>query len=110
MNEGRKIYAVDFDGTLAETNFPEIIAPIESTFELCRQIKERGDVLILWTCRAGKDLEDAVLFCREHGLEFDYINENVPEHIKEFNNDCRKIYADMYIDDKAWNPGSSNET
>ena len=46
MSEGRKIYAVDFDGTLAETNFPEIIAPIESMFELCRQIKENGDVLI----------------------------------------------------------------
>ncbi len=33
-------------------------------------------------------------------LEFDTVNENLPEHIALYNNDCRKIYADRYIDDK----------
>lgn len=109
MGEYRKIYAVDFDGTLAKTKFPEIIAPIEEMFEVCQQIKENGDILILWTCRCGKDLEDAVAFCKEHGLEFDYINENVPENIEKWGNDSRKIFAHEYIDDKSWSPDREEE-
>lgn len=73
MSAYKRIYAVDFDGTLAETKFPEIIKPYFSMFMTCKEIKRRGDILILWTCRCGKDLEDAVEFCRKHGLEFDYI-------------------------------------
>lgn len=104
MSEYKKIYAVDFDGTLAETKFPEIIKPYFSMFQTCKEIKRRGDILILWTCRCGKDLDDAVEFCRKHGLEFDYINENVPENVEKFGNDSRKIFAHEYIDDKAWSP------
>ena len=104
MRTYKKIYAVDFDGTLAETKFPEIIKPYFSMFMTCKEIRRRGDILILWTCRCGKDLEDAVEFCRKHGLEFDYINENVPENAEKFGNDSRKIFAHEYIDDKAWSP------
>ena len=109
MGEYKRIYAVDFDGTLAETKFPEIIAPIEDMFETCQTIKENGDILILWTCRCGKDLEEAVQFCKEHGLEFDYINENVPENVEKFGNDSRKIFAHEYIDDKSWSPKREEE-
>ena len=104
MRTYKKIYAVDFDGTLAETKFPEIIKPYFSMFMTYKEIKRRGDILILWTCRCGKDLEDAVKFCRKHGLEFDYINENAPENVEKFGNDSRKIFAHEYIDDKAWSP------
>ena len=104
MSAYKRIYAVDFDGTLAETKFPEIIKPYFSMFMTCKEIKRRGDILILWTCRCGKDLEDAVEFCRKHGLEFDYVNENVPENVEKFGNDSRKIFAHEYIDDKAWSP------
>ena len=31
---------------------------------------------------------------------FDAVNENLPERIALYNNDCRKIGADYYIDDK----------
>lgn len=101
---GRKIYAVDFDGTLAETDFPKIIKANTSMFILCKQLKRQGSILILWTCRCGKDLEEAVEFCRRYGLEFNYINENVPENIEKWGNDSRKIFAHEYIDDRAWSP------
>ncbi|WP_246597344.1 hypothetical protein [Faecalicatena faecalis] len=104
MRAYKKIYAVDFDGTLAETKFPEIIKPNWSMFFTCKMIKARGDILILWTCRCGEDLTAAVEFCKKHGLEFDYINENVPENVEKFGNDSRKIFAHEYIDDKAWSP------
>lgn len=96
--------AVDFDGTLAVTRFPDIIKPIPETISACRKKRENGDILILWTCRSGEDLADAVEWCRRQGLVFDYINENVPEHIKFFGNDSRKIWAHEYIEDKAVNP------
>ena len=40
-------------------------------------------------------------FCQGYGLEFDYINENVPENIEKYGNDCRKVYANHYVDDRA---------
>lgn len=100
----RRVVAVDFDGTLAVTKFPEIIKPIPKMVRHCRKLREGGAILILWTCRCGKDLESAVEWCRQQGLKFDYVNENVPGNIGHFGNDCRKIFAHEYIDDKAVNP------
>lgn len=54
----------------------------------------------MWTSRAGADLENAVEWCRLQGLVFDAVNELLPEQIKRWGNDTRKIYADYYIDDK----------
>jgi hypothetical protein len=34
-------------------------------------------------------------------IPFDYINQNAPENIIEYENDGRKIFADVYIDDKG---------
>lgn len=104
MSDYKKIYAVDFDGTLAKTRFPEIISPNIAIFMFCKQLKRNGAILILWTCRCGKDLDDAVEYCKKYGLEFDYINENVPENVEKWGNDSRKIFAHEYIDDKSWSP------
>ncbi|MCR5272913.1 MAG: hypothetical protein K6E13_08020 [Lachnospiraceae bacterium] len=99
-----KIIAVDFDGTICEDRFPECGFPNLSLIkELIRQRSE-GDKLILWTCRTGRDLEAAVSFCRFHHLEFDAVNCNLPQTIERYGSDSRKIFADVYIDDKAWQP------
>ena len=37
---------------------------------------------------------------RLQGIVFDAVNEPLPEQIKRWGNDTRKIYADYYIDDK----------
>lgn len=95
-----KIYAIDFDNTLAVTDYPNILAPIDSVIQYCMELHEQGHTLILWTCREGKDLYDAVSWCAERGLQFDYVNRNTPEIIEKYG-DRRKIYADFYIDDRA---------
>ena len=64
----------------------------------------------MWTCRCGEDLAAAVEWCREQGLEFDYINENVPDNVNRWGNDTRKIFANEYIDDKATIPGKEWRT
>lgn len=104
MGESRRIIAVDFDGTLAETDFPKIIKPKLRMITFCKQLQQQGCILILWTCRCGEDLEAALKFCKEYKLKFDYINENVPENIEMYGNDSRKIFAHEYIDDNSWSP------
>ena len=97
-----KIIAVDFDGTLCENKQPDIGAPNEELFSYLKEQKEKYNIqLILWTCREGDLLSKAVGWCSEHGLEFDTVNDNLPERVEEYGGNCRKISADIYIDDKA---------
>ncbi len=100
----QKIIAVDFDGTLCENKYPNIGKPLYKSINYIKQlVSSQNYVVILWTCRRGKHLDDAVRWCAEHGIKLDYINENAPSLIKAFGGDCRKIYADIYLDDKAMN-------
>lgn len=101
----QRIIAVDFDGTLAETDFPRIVKPNLRMITFCKQLKEQGYILILWTCRGGRNLEEALKFCEEYNLKFDYVNENAKENIEEYGNDSRKVFAHEYIDNNAWSPG-----
>jgi hypothetical protein len=57
--------------------------------------------MIMWTCRVDDRLKEAVSWCATQGLWFDYVNENPPEQTVYFGTDPRKIYADVYIDDRA---------
>lgn len=99
-----KIIAVDFDGTLCFNRWPDIGDPIDIVIEYLQKERRQGAKLILWTCRIGDRLEDAVDWCREHGLVFDAVNENLPESIEMFGGDTRKIFANEYIDDRAMDP------
>ena len=93
------IYAVDFDGTLCENKYPEIGEANERLFEYLSIRKEFGDEIILWTMREGVKLDEAVAWCKEHGLIFDAINDNLPRMKGFYGNNPRKVYADYYIDD-----------
>jgi hypothetical protein len=98
------IIAVDFDGTLCMNDWPAIGAPRKGVIAYLRQRKQSGDKLILWTNRRGERLSEAISWCYEQGLEFDAVNENLPEIVERFGGDCRKVYADIYLDDKAMKP------
>ena len=45
-------------------------------------------------------MEEAVAWCHDHLLDFDAVNESLPEVIEWMGGDSRKIYADEYIDDR----------
>lgn len=98
------IYAVDFDGTLCENEWPEIGAPNYILIRSLIEMRKKGHKVILWTCRTGKALDEAVKWCEDQGLEFDAINENVPEIIAAFEGESRKIFANVYIDDLSVRP------
>jgi len=95
------VVAVDFDGTLCKNKYPDIGEPRQEVLAMVKGLRWGGAKLILWTCREGELLEKAVEWCKEQGLEFDAVNENLPERIKLFGTNPRKIGADLYIDDKA---------
>ena len=95
------IIAVDFDGTLCKEHWPEIGAPNLRLIDWLKERRRAGDKLILWTCRCGEMLEKAVAWCSVWGLTFDAVNANLPENVAQYGNDCRKVYADIYLDDKA---------
>lgn len=94
------IYAIDFDGTLCVDAYPEIGAPRQGIIDFMKAAQRGGDRFILWTCRSGSNLEAAVKWCATHGLTFDAINDNLPENIARYGNNCRKVNADRYIDDR----------
>lgn len=98
--ERDRIVAVDFDGTLCESKYPEIGKANQALIDHLIFRKKCDEKLILWTCRNGKELDDAVKWCKERGLIFDAINENLPEIVEQMGGDTRKIFADEYIDDK----------
>lgn len=99
-----KIIAIDFDGTIAKTRFPVIVELLPEAKIFIRKWRHMGHKVILWTCREGKYLEEAVQYCKANGIEFDYVNENVPEVIESFGGNPRKLAYDFCIDDKHFLP------
>lgn len=100
-----KIIACDFDNCLSlHGKYPIPGKPNTKLFEYLKARQSDGDKIVLWTCRCGEDLQVAVDFCRISGLIPDYVNENVPEMIEKYGNDCRKVFAHLYIDDCARTP------
>ncbi len=91
--------AVDFDGTIVEHEYPAIGKEKLFAFRTLRELEKRGARLILWTFRHGKELEEAVEFCRQNGIEFYAVNKNYPEEVFD-DSISRKINADIYIDDR----------
>lgn len=95
------IIAVDFDGTIVEHKYPSIGREIPFAIETLKKLQAERHKLILWSVREGRLLDEAVQFCREHGLEFYAINRDYPEEEKGQNNHySRKLKADVFIDDR----------
>ncbi len=95
--------AVDFDGTLCVHQFPEIGEPIPEMIAFIREKHAEGTKIILYTCRDDSEerayLQEAIDWCFLHDIPIDAANENpwVPFGKK-------KLYADLYIDDRAVSP------
>ena len=98
------IVAVDFDGILCRDEFPGIGAPNYGMISLVREIIDAGHEAVLWTSRADDRLVEAVRWCEDRGLRFCAVNDNAPSNRAryegEYPNGTRKVYADVYLDDK----------
>ena len=91
------IIAVDFDGTLQFANGK----PNHDLISRLTTEQRKGNIIILWSCREEKRLNEALLFLQKYGFRPNYINQNCPQAISMLGHDSRKVYADLYIDDKS---------
>ena len=96
-----RIIGVDFDGTLAISRgtYPEITGEITEIIDYVTEEQAKGAKLILITMREGKDLDDAVQWCKDRGLVFDAINDNLDIMKEFFHSNPRKIFCNEYLDD-----------
>ena len=96
----KRVIAVDFDGTLCVNKYPKIGEPNKELIKQLEEERKKGTAVILFTCRDGQKLKDAVKWCAGQGLKFDRVNDNLPERIRAYRGNTRKISADVYIDDR----------
>lgn len=105
----KKIYAIDFDGTLSLDKFPYCGEPNILLIKLLKKLMEppvenRDIWFVLHTCREGEYLERAIEWLKNQGLVFDSVN-SVPLEISKIDTGGkRKLGADLYVDDKAITP------
>jgi len=90
--------AIDFDGTLVEHKYPQIGIELLKAFQTLKELQKNGHKLILLTMRSGKELKEAIDYCKERGITFWSINENPTQSGWT---ESKKVYANLYIDDAA---------
>lgn len=93
------IIAIDCDGTIVEHYYPKLGKEVPGAFKWIKRFQELGAKLILYTMRDKKELTEAIEFCSQFGIKFEYINENPNQKTWTTS---PKVYANIYIDDAAF--------
>jgi hypothetical protein len=98
----RKItIGLDFDGTIVEDKFPDIGESFSHAIQVLRRMADAGMILVLWTCREDEELEAALQFCYNHGInvitaaEYDMMMKGPLAKYR------RKIPCDYYIENRT---------
>ncbi len=103
MSDERTVIAIDFDDTIVKRNSHD-----PADFEDCGAVpwllamQQNGARLILWTCRTTDyGLPLAVGWLAAHGLYME-VNSNATWELALVEKGTgRKVFADLYIDDKG---------
>lgn len=96
----KKTIAIDFDGTIVECKYPDIGELRKDAKETINKLYDEGYIIIINSCRSAMYEAGIYKTLKENDIDYDYINCNHPSSIEAFGMDCRKISADIYIDDK----------
>lgn len=97
MAKGNQLYiCVDFDGTCITHDYPKIGKEVGAA-KILRALVAKGHMLILFTMRSGKSLEDAVDWFKLNEIELFGIQRN-PTQVWTTS---PKAYGHLYIDDAA---------
>ena len=95
--EKQIVIAVDFDGTCVTHEYPNIGRDIGAVQTL-KKLIDNGCKIVLNTMRSGVELDEAVNWFKQNGIELFGVNNN-PEQISWTTSP--KVYAQIYIDDAA---------
>lgn len=95
---GSLIVAVDYDDTLFD--FHKTGESYEMVQQLVRDLHSIGCKIIIWS--GSENINDMDIYLRKQNIPWDLINENLIINGKwASGKDSRKVYANVYIDDRA---------
>tara|TARA_B100000768_G_C11139509_1_gene315451 strand:- start:318 stop:701 length:384 start_codon:yes stop_codon:yes gene_type:complete len=97
----KAVLAIDFDRTICMSDYPALGKERKNASTYIQMLISGGYGVVINTCREGVALYDAMNWLNHNGINYHYINCNFPHLIEQYGADCRKISADMYIDDKC---------
>ena len=97
----KAILSIDFDGTICMSNYPDLGMQRKNARSMIKRLVQAGYGIIISTCREGIALSDAIKWLHKNDIPYHYVNSNFPHIIQYYGADCRKISADLYIDDKC---------
>ena len=91
------VICVDFDGTCVKHEYPNVGADIGAV-PVLKELVANGHDLIIFTMRSGKQLEEAVKYCKDNGVIFYGVQIN-PSQTQWTTSP--KAYDELIIDDAA---------
>jgi len=97
----KAVLAIDFDRTICMSEWPNLGMQRKEVGKYINLLTKEGFGIVINTCREGVFLADAINWLNHNGINYHYINCNFPHLIEQYGSDCRKISADIYIDDKC---------
>ena len=100
-NALKAIIAIDFDLTICLSEYPALGPMRPGADVVIRKLVEDGYGIVINTCREGIALAKAIKWLHKHDIPYHYVNCNFPHLIEHYGADCRKISANLYIDDKC---------
>lgn len=99
------IFAIDFDGTIVEHEFPDIGPEKPNALDTMRALQKVGHKIIIWTCRTGEMLDVIEQWLKKKNFVPDSINKSLVPY-SSYGFSFPKVYADFYLDDRSFPPFS----
>lgn len=87
-NSNRKVYNIDFDGTITDGSSYSKLVPNRMMIRKVRELYFLGHIIIIWSSRLWEDAQAVVAFCINHGIPFHGLM-------------LGKGGSDFYVDDKS---------
>lgn len=108
--QSHPVIAVDFDETLVKDQFPDLGTPFTEGINTVNAMIEKGYEIVIWTAR--KELKPVIEHLKNHGLNTDKvkINAHADYMLKRYDSQGIKIGASIYIDDRAYNAPTFNDS
>lgn len=88
--QSRKVYNIDFDGTLTDGSSYSELHPNLKMISKVRDLYFIGHIIIIWSARLWEDAQHVASFCIGNGIPFHGLM-------------LGKGGTDLYVDDKAVN-------
>jgi len=97
------IFAIDFDGTIVEHEFPDIGPEKFGAIETMKALQKVRHKIIIWTCRTGEMLDVMEQWFKKKNFVPDSINKSLVPY-SSYGFSFPKVYADIYLDDRSFPP------